>query len=1102
MLHYRVSLLALLMGGLVLASGGARGVSLARTVTITDYIGTAWQDELVHYTLDFPHGAVNGVAEARVTTGKQAIPSQLGEVTRYDDGSIRAMTVWFFANVPANGATSYTITPGKAAPAEAGVRVKTTSNTIELTTDAPKPIGIRLLNGAKTYDWPIKATDAPGPIQALLLPSGRTTGSGRFEVPFEVKSYKTELTAAGPLFAEAKISYLFETGYWTFTVRVLRGSPLMQISEELDNGMNEQHFDLSHPPYNIDRFYSLTLTGDGFKPTQAFFTGRTDKPEYAKLLNQETQPEVKAVMGQPTVSGSCANGYALSFAENRTDYYLIGWPSWSARAGVGIRFIEPGKDAVGFVSVHTPAWRNQMALRFRVNTAGQVIAGLPLQVYEQGWETDGYGRTSPNATGRTTEVPPTTARRVYGIMLTPAEDEAQGKLGSLLRASAKVGAWPLDEVKDWVLDWPDPRANTAWAKETSKDGQRIIERMTKWVAAKRATGNFGTNSMHDYFAVSQWASTAGMGGQADLKDIINDPKLITAAERKQLRHLAAYQAYVINSPEAFPWGTGCHLGNPNMSIMAMNARVYAGEIVQDHPLFNTWGAWSVAFMREYINRFTRDSGAAFECPSYTLGVTVKQLADANATLLHAGVGDAMNTERFANGMRFTFNWLLPPDLRFFNKRQILPVGNTSYQSVPPDMATQLVNYYQQRNPELAGQFQWFANQTLPADKQLKIVNDIVPQLGSAWVKDYGVFMRHGFGTPYETYFSMMAGNCLGHYEPTDHMVYTLYAKGQPINLHFGNGYFPGFGRPWLRNGVSIDHRVNWAFERLYAQVDTAAFMPALEYTRASHDIDELLPKCGEYPSDYGKTDPDPIKTDPIENIPLMTWHRQVLFLKDVDPKGPNYFVIRDSFDGKPIKPSDDSFWFLANSMEKHGEVYHFDGQLPVDMDVFVNTPAGATPETGKFGHIQQPYGRLTGDDLKYYPNKVRREDQLFFRLKQPAGAGYFVVLYPRLKGIDPEAKFTTLGESAVKVETPLSTDYIVANTFPVTLKEKAVEFTGTAGAVRMYKDGHFVAANSEGPATIRVAGKTITGAGAFAVTITGEKVETKTYGEGATVTVK
>lgn len=1065
-----------------------------KTVAITDCLGVEWTDELVHETLTFAPGVMKAEAQALVTVGKTPVLSQISDVTRHDDGSVKSMNVWFMATIPANGAATYDITPGKAGLAGDGVAVKRMPETIELSAGAPNPIGIRLLNGSRSFDWPVPAAQVPGPIQGLLLSSGKATGSGKFEVPFNVRSYTSEVTAAGPLFAEVKVRYQFETGYWTFTARVVKGSPMVQITEDLDNGWNDQK------TAAVDRFYTFTVNGDGFKPTQAYYLGLSVKGK-TDLMESVPQPEIVATMWQPAVSGTTASGFTLSFNGNRTDYHLVGWPCWSSGAGVGIRYVEPGKDAVGFVAVNTLYWRNQMAMRFRSTKDGAVQLCLPLQVYDQAWETDGYGRTSPNATGKTLDVPETNARRSYGILLTPAgEDERVLALGSLLRASAKVGAWPLDEVRRWTLDWPDPMAGNGWAAESSADAQALKAQMRNWIAAKRATGNFGIYSMHEYFLVTQWL--VANKGIKDLQTILDDIAKLTAADRATLRRQAAYVAYLMNSPQVFPWGSGAHLGNPNMSIMAMNARVYSSQTVKDHPMFKPWGAWTTAFMRDYIARFTRESGAAYECPSYSLGVTWTQIAEANNTLMQAGVGDALENSRMPKSLRFSMNWLLPTDLRFNGKRTIMPVGNTSYQSVAPDMVKLMVSYYRERDPALAGEYQWFANQTLPADKQISLVKDRVPQLGSAWFKEYGVVMRHGFGTPYETYFHMMAGNCLGHYEPTDHMSYTLYAKGHPINLHFGNGYFPMFCRPWLRNSVSVDHRVHWAYERLYAKVETAAFMPATEYAHSSLDMDELLPRCGEYPPDQGKPDPEPQKYEPREAMPMMTWHRQILFVKDEDPKGPNYFVVRDSFAGKPSKPTDDTFWFLANSMTREGDVFHFDGQLPVDMDVFVNSPASPQPETGTFGHIQQPYARMTGDDLRYYPNKDRREDQLFLRLKQPAGGGYCVVLYPRLKKIDPPAAYTSLGEHAVKVATPLSTDYLLLNSFPASAKSDGVEITGTAVAVRKYTDGKIVVTSSEGAATVAVLGKTITGIGPFSVTLAGEKVETKTYAEDAKVEVK
>ena len=119
--------------------------------------------------------------------------SQVSDVTRHDDGSIRSFNVWFFANVPANQAVSYTIEPGRSGLSYDGAAIKATKDTIELTTRAPKTIGIRLLGGSREYPYPVPAAEAPGPIRSLLLPSGRTTGAGRFEVPFHVTSYTAEV---------------------------------------------------------------------------------------------------------------------------------------------------------------------------------------------------------------------------------------------------------------------------------------------------------------------------------------------------------------------------------------------------------------------------------------------------------------------------------------------------------------------------------------------------------------------------------------------------------------------------------------------------------------------------------------------------------------------------------------------------------------------------------------------------------------------------------------------------------------------------------------------------------------------------------------------
>lgn len=1084
--------------------GVANVVTAAETqdLVLRDYLGLEWRDELVHQAVSLPAGKLRGVPTVAVEgpDGKGVV-AQVSGVTRHTDESVKSCDVWFLASVPANGTATYKLRPGKKAATDDAVSAKPSADglSLELTTRAPNPVGIRLAKENQEFPWPVAASTLAGPVRGLLLPSGRWTGAGRFEVPFLVKSVKTEVLANGPVFAAARVTTVFDVGSWSFTARVIRGCPVVIVHEELDNGFCTQLWD------KYDRFYSLVLNAGEFKPSQIFFGGRNDKPEFETLLKNGMRTEMMKIGRlQEGWVAAPVQGYTPTFAADQDNFYLTGYPSVLPRVNGLIRLLEPGRDAIGLVGLDTAWWRNPMSVRIRTNRQGEILASLPLQVYEQAWPADGYGRNSPNYTGKTLFVPATLARRSYGIMLAPAEDESKALLASLTAANEKLSAHPLDKVKEMVLEWPDPLAGAAWAKETSKAGADALNLMRGKIQFMRAMGAWGRFSMayHYGFAKSEYPL---------LRKVIDSTADLTAADRQELRRLCAYLAYDMHDTDTFPFGTGFHLNNPNMSVMAMEARAKSSVLVKDHPQFRPWGEWSLAFLRDYVTRFTFPSGALYENAHYSLGVTLDWAAQANSIFIENGIGDAFDTELYRKSMRFVMDWLTPPEPRFQGYRLVLPYGNCSYQSVPPTFAQQYVAYYKDRHPELAGQLQWFANQTLPPEKKLKIVDkDLVPPLGSTRYEDYGVYFRHGFGTPYETLFFMFAGKADGHCEwEADQMTYTLFAKGQPINLHFGNGYFPMFGRPWLRNRVSIDHKFEVS-ERNQTDVAATAFMPALEYLRAYRTVDQIRALGSEYPllNDKNAWAPEENKSWPgaptnIETIPPVTWFRQVLFLKDEDPKGPNYFVIRDGFGSTPTRPTDVSFWFLANSMTRQGGVFHFDGQCEVDMDVFVNTPETFEPETGEYGHQQQAYGRMVGFEPKYHPGGKLWEKQLFLRVKQPAGKSYLTVLYPRLKAADPAATFTRLDDSVVRVQTPLSTDVVFASPYTFTWKDDKVQFQGLAGAVRTYAaGGKVVVVNNEGQAEVRLAGKTITGSGPFQVTLDGATVTTKTFAPDAKVEVK
>ena len=178
------------------------------------------------------------------------------------------------------------------------------------------------------------------------------------------------------------------------------------------------------------------------------------------------------------------------------------------------------------------------------------------------------------------------------------------------------------------------------------------------------------------------------------------------------------------------------------------------------------------------------------------------------------------------------------------------------------------------------------------------------------------------------------------------------------------------------------------------------------------------------------------------------------------------------------------------------------------MDVFVATPAKCRPITGRYGHKQVPYGRRVPNVKKYHTGRKWAEAQMFLRIAQPPTKGYMVVLYPRLKKVDPPPEFARLADSVVKVATPLSTHYAMVNSHPFTFADDKVRFEGTAATVRFYKSGKMTVTSGEGAATTAVAGKTITGRGAFTVTIDNTnaatdkgKATTQAFDKAANVTV-
>jgi len=135
----------------------------------------------------------------------------------------------------------------------------------------------------------------------------------------------------------------------------------------------------------------------------------------------------------------------------------------------------------------------------------------------------------------------------------------------------------------------------------------------------------------------------------------------------------------------------------------------------------------------------------------------------------------------------------------------------------------------------------------------------------------------------------------------------------------------------------------------------------------------------------------------------------VMLVKDPQAaSGPHYVLVRDSFGGQPTRPSDWTLWCLADEVSIEGARAAYTGQWGVDLDVHIIEPQAPSFQTGQYGHEHLYYNHIGG---RYMPDGKFKEYQKFIRLEQPAGKGFFAVLYPH-KGAEARPVFNAWGGGA------------------------------------------------------------------------------------------
>ncbi len=999
-------------------------------------------------------------------------------------------------------------------------------------------IAVRTGRGERRFATPVSADQVPAPLLAVRGQSGAWIGRGWLETPQRVVSYSLKLSDDGPLFKRLRAEYYFEGGYYLCTLTLRSGEDVVHFREEFDMGAPS-------PVRDSNVCFSLY---EGLRPDTVRWNGWYEDPRFNPTEARWLDPSKEAI-------------FPIDYQQPGPLLRLHGLFYWWAQAACyygAYRQDQPEGDLIAAFPKRPGHWSNPTVIFLESRKGPDLVLKAPIRLPVTKGTIDGNEDRTPYFTGSLAPGTPTTRGiREWGLLVSrPVDAIAPGdsvQQSGIRKAWTRYGQNLLDKIKEWTLQWSAPgaeayprafvtaaelpalreRANAIPALQ-AKVGTPTTQRFTylvdqdpqvadgllhneaggdsNWMGLLPKLRFYASRYLDldgDIGPSTHMHRAAGMLMQAaPLYDVAMSIPSMTPEERREAAALYAFLVYKLADPDYLAYGTGFHLGNPNMPTMAVSVLGYSAALIPEHPRAPQWMITSAKGTLDMLRDFTAPGGAWRECPHYQMDASVSGIMQSATVFKNAGFIDLFQNPFFKASMLYHLKLLTPVDPRF-GIRTMPAIGNGCNEST--SLYGRMAAGTASSDPEYSQWMQWgwkavgslyvYRNDEAICDENLPASP---PDMRSQHFPGFGAVMRSHFGDPNETYLVFRMGYQIEHYED-DQGEIVLYAKGAPLALDFASLYAPSMVRPWMHNRIAINHMRDWG---QIGEITQQNFLAAADACQGSMTITTLL----EYPEDP-KDNPLPNRDLVTENIPPTTWTRQVMLVKNEVADGPHYVLLRDGFAGEGDDFTEFTLWDLAKSVETQGNVAHYTGQLGVDLTVTMLDPAQPEFTTGQYGHnfiygaFTEPFFRkVNGPDAKW------EETQHFIRVKRTDHQGYFAVLYPHRVG-EPAPNFTPwAGGAGVTATINGEKQIAVCAAQPGQYAEGEVAMEGQRALVRegpgrlvlALLSGTMVKAQgyelrSPGPAAVTVEGAQITGEANLAVA--GELVLTVPPGITATSAV-
>ena len=679
----------LLPGSLVLQAAEKR-------LVLRDYIEQKWKNELLTYPFSAPEGECHPDSVA-LTGPRGPVPVQLSQLALWPGTpSVKSATLAFIVDLLPLATDDYTIRYGREPAASTGpvtdLTVTPAEGQVEVTT---RGFGVRLLQGEEMYAEPVPAADVPGPILGMRLANGTWFGGSRMFGPRRIASFSAKLTDSGPVFARVAIRYTYAGGNTLdLDVQVAAGDNAMRMETRVRDDQPQDGFNL--------------VLSRGLPPLilQVQDEVRRDRPCFTKPETGYGRGLAWAEIPLVDYTGPHENAWSPTGKLPGLVTNLTPWEDWFGtytQARIRLKLDNTTRE-LQIRSLNPGAWVEPREIeqifdpKLDPDPAKGVWLGWNRKCMPVLRDTSGEILLQVNAAQGVRKWTVSDCLSMPGVAALFGHYNYKPESEFPPETRPTVG-YRLNEVKDYVLDWPRDGQQRPLLFTTRAELEALWERGTADPALlasllQRGAGsgpycpNSSTHAAVGAYLLSRYSPEVGaktqllvrlrkaltydlwgvqFGGAGApapiLYDAVIDSPVVPDAERPVLCARMAYYAYRLADPAVWSAERGYASGNQNMTVTWEISRGLTACAIPAHPMAKVWYGKAQRIMEYFLSHMVGPAGEWPEAMSHHGRQSIDMILAFAIASTTSGLHDYVNDPRVKRMIMYWAKIASPRDPR-------------------------------------------------------------------------------------------------------------------------------------------------------------------------------------------------------------------------------------------------------------------------------------------------------------------------------------------------------------------------------------------------------------------------------------------------------